>query len=102
MPDYICQCCDYKTSNLYHYNKHLMTSGHAINKNNNISEDDSNSETKMVKCEYCNNKLMMTETNQQLKDRIKYLEQIIVEQHNQMNALKRTLKFQLTNITNSI
>ena len=48
MPDYICQCCDYKTSNLFHYNKHLITSDHAINENNNISEYDSNTETKMV------------------------------------------------------
>ena len=71
-----------------------MTSDHAINKqkNNDIEEENnSNTETKIVKCEYCNKELTMTETNQQLKDRIKYLEQIIVEQHNQMNALRDKL-----------
>lgn len=127
MPDYICECCNYKTHIKSHYNKHIMTSKHqncikAMEPMNHINNDDSNNEINIFKCEYCNKKykyrqglskhkkysckqnkdLIMLQLNEQLNKKIQHLEKIIEEQNYELNNLKQTMKYKLTNIINSI
>jgi hypothetical protein len=52
---YICNCCDYITSKLQHYNKHILTLKHKINTNRDTLEINGNKKVSIkYECNSCN------------------------------------------------